>query len=87
MVHYYLGDKTTGGPGQPSEVYALNGCVQIDKGLALRNPRNYEAYVASEWIHPFLDHLFCPVMDFDDAVLTAKSFVSVVEQRYAYASC
>ncbi len=48
MVHFYLGGKGLGWSTKPEEVYALDEAVGLNGGLSLRNPQNYQAFVASE---------------------------------------
>ena len=50
MIHFYLRGHTLSYVSKPMERYELNRCVDLDKGLSLRNPRNYEAYVASKFV-------------------------------------
>ncbi|KAL6720386.1 hypothetical protein ACLMJK_002308 [Lecanora helva] len=49
MVHFYLGTKGLGWSTQPVEKYALNDAVDLNAELSLRNPQNYQAFVASKW--------------------------------------
>lgn len=51
LVHFYLGNKGLMDISEPPEVYALNECVGLSAGLSLRNPQNFEAYVAGEFSH------------------------------------
>lgn len=48
MTHIYLGTKTLGFNSKPVEVYSLNEAVRFNAGLSLRNPQNYQAFIASE---------------------------------------
>ena len=62
MVHFYLGSKTLGWKTQPSEEYDLTKCVRFSEQLSLRNPQNYQAFVAMveqrcvEAPNPFLEY-------------------------------
>lgn len=46
MVHFYLGSNTLGLESKPREEYDLNKCVAFSEALSLRNPQNYQAFVA-----------------------------------------
>lgn len=48
MVHFYLGGKGLRLDTRPPEVYSLDGSVELGEGLSLRNPQNWQAFVASE---------------------------------------
>lgn len=46
MVHFYLGESSTGGGTQPPEAYLINDCVGLSAYLSRHNPQNYQNYVA-----------------------------------------
>ena len=48
MVHFYLGSKTLRQTSNPKEVYDWTECVRLNAGLSLRNPENYQAFIASK---------------------------------------
>ena len=48
LVHIYLGKATLGGRTVPKEEYDANLCVDFDQKLSLRNPMNYQFFVASK---------------------------------------
>ena len=55
MMHFYLGTQGLGFRTDPMEVYGLNEAVDFDASLSLRNPQNYQAFVASKSRSGFLD--------------------------------
>ena len=48
LVHFYLGRESLGGRTVPTEEYDPNLCVNFDEKLSLRNPMNYQFFVASK---------------------------------------
>ena len=48
MVHFYLGRKSLTLGTNPPEQYSLEHCIDLSAGLSLRNPQNYQAFVASK---------------------------------------
>ena len=50
MVHFYLGKRGLGWSTEPMEKYALDDAVKFDFRLSLRNPQNYQAFVASKCV-------------------------------------
>ena len=48
MVHFYLGADSLTPHSLPPERYELNECVALDSTLSLRNPSNYQNYIASK---------------------------------------
>ena len=48
MVHFYLGRNSLSQTTAPPEQYALNNCVGLGKVDSLRNPANYQHYLASK---------------------------------------
>ena len=48
MVHFYLGEQSLTLNTFPTEQYQLNECVALDKTDSLRNPSNYQYYIASK---------------------------------------
>ncbi|KAL8640516.1 MAG: hypothetical protein Q9228_002572 [Teloschistes exilis] len=50
MIHFYLGQSSLGWESKPVERYKLNECVNFDAKNSLRNPMNYQYYVASKSI-------------------------------------
>ena len=48
MLHFYLGINTLSPSTVPREQYELNDCVALDKQDSLRNPANYQNYIASK---------------------------------------
>lgn len=46
MVHFYLGDESLGTHTDPPETYLLNDCVGLNSFISIRNPQNYQNYVA-----------------------------------------
>lgn len=53
LVHFYLGRETLGGETVPREEYDPNECVNFVEKFSLRNPMNYQFFVASKF--PFLN--------------------------------
>ncbi|KAL8922981.1 MAG: hypothetical protein Q9172_003359 [Xanthocarpia lactea] len=60
MVHFYLGRESLGWGTTPKESYAWNVCVNFDMKTSLRNPMNFQYFVAmveqqcTEAPNPFL---------------------------------
>lgn len=50
MTHFYLGKNGLGLNSRPPEVYSLDKSVGLSAALSLRNPQNYQALVASEFL-------------------------------------
>ena len=48
MVHFYLGIDSLSMITVPPEQYELNHCVALDRRDSLRNPTNYQHYIASK---------------------------------------
>ncbi|KAL8730682.1 MAG: hypothetical protein Q9166_003874 [cf. Caloplaca sp. 2 TL-2023] len=48
MVHFYLGWDSLGWNTTPKEIYPSNYCVNFDMKNSLRNPMNYQYFVASK---------------------------------------
>ena len=48
MVHFYLGRESLGWSTTPKESYASNVCVNFDMKTSLRNPMNFQFFVASK---------------------------------------
>ena len=48
MVHFYLGMNSLAMDTAPPEQYELNACVTLDKLNSIRNPANYQHYIASK---------------------------------------
>ena len=48
LVHFYLGADSLTLHSLPPERYELNECVALDSTLSLRNPSNYQNYIASK---------------------------------------
>ena len=48
LVHFYLGLNTLSLITVPPEQYELNDCVALDRFNSLRNPANYQHYLASK---------------------------------------
>lgn len=48
MVHFYLGAESLTPNSYPPEKYQLNECVALDQTTSLRNPSNYQNYIASK---------------------------------------
>ncbi|KAL8666266.1 MAG: hypothetical protein Q9202_001535 [Teloschistes flavicans] len=46
MIHFYLGRSSLGWESKPLELYELNECVNFDAKNSLRNPMNYQYYIA-----------------------------------------
>ena len=75
MVQLYLGAQGLGPKSSPMEQYALNDCVGLGWKYSSRNAQNYQAFVASEYLHVKfgLSHLvmllFVMVHDADDCWL------------------
>ena len=53
MVHFYLGGESLGISTSPPEVYPINDCVALSTFNSIRNPQNYQNYVARRF---FCDH-------------------------------
>ena len=49
LAHFYLGTGSLGMQSVPSEVYPINGCVALDRSNSIRNPQNYQYYVARKY--------------------------------------
>lgn len=52
MVHFYLGLNSLTLETTPPEQYELNDCVALDTVNSLRNPSNYQNYLASKSCYP-----------------------------------
>lgn len=48
MLHFYLGTNTLSQYTAPPEQYELNACVSLGKLNSIRNPSNYQNYLASK---------------------------------------
>lgn len=48
MMHFYLGQSSLGWESKPVERYHMNRCVNLDPKNSLRNPMNYQYYLASK---------------------------------------
>ena len=48
LAHFYLGQASLDGRTVPTEAYNSNICVNLDPKLSLRNPMNYQFFVASK---------------------------------------
>ena len=48
MMHFYLGVNSLSQTSAPPEQYELNDCVGLNKVDSLRNPSNYQYYLASK---------------------------------------
>ena len=48
LVHFYLGADSLSPYSLPLEKYELNDCVALDRTNSLRNPSNYQYYIASK---------------------------------------
>ena len=48
MTHFYLGKNTLGSRTKPPEQYRMKQCIELDYRSSLRNPQNYQAFVASK---------------------------------------
>ena len=48
LTHFYLGRESLGGKTVPTEEYDPNECVNFEEKLSLRNPMNYQFFVASK---------------------------------------
>ena len=48
IVHLYLGNDSLGEDTVPEEVYGWNECVALEASSSLRNPMNYQLYLASK---------------------------------------
>lgn len=48
MAHFYLGRSSLSGATHPEEVYRLNECVNLTAKYSLRNPMNWQYFVASK---------------------------------------
>ena len=48
MLHFYLGMDSLSQISAPPEKYKLNDCVGLGKVNSLRNPSNYQHYLASK---------------------------------------
>ncbi|KAL8877168.1 MAG: hypothetical protein Q9198_004769, partial [Flavoplaca austrocitrina] len=46
MVHFYLQGETLGLNTDPKETYASNFCVNFDTKTSLRNPMNFQFFIA-----------------------------------------
>lgn len=54
MVHFYLQAASLGIYTHPPEIYPINYCVGLDAMNSIRNPQNYQFYVASKSCHYLL---------------------------------
>ena len=58
LAHFYLGSESLGGKTVPKEEYDPNKCVNFEQKLSLRNPMNYQYFVASKSLLGVMtDHL------------------------------
>ena len=48
MLHFYLGADSLTQRTNPPEQYKLNECVALAASNSLRNPTNYQSYIASK---------------------------------------
>ena len=48
IVHFYLGTDSLSEETVPEELYEWNDCVALDASDSIRNPMNYQLYLASK---------------------------------------
>ena len=68
LIHFYLGSSTLGSSTMAPEAYDWNDCLALGASTSMRNPMNYQLYLASESTPTFISETFEPAESFTDVV-------------------